>query len=72
MPKREEPQTTRNNDGKVTEDARFASMAYDPRFQRFPKAKAKVEIDDRFKGKTRIFTCPKYVAPTYLTDLSND
>lgn len=34
----------------LEEDARFAAVAYDPRFQRFPKAKAKVTVDDRFKG----------------------
>lgn len=70
MPKKEKPQTTKDNDGKVIEDARFASMAYDPRFQRFPKAKAKLEIDDRFKGKPYL-EGPKYVAPTYLSIISN-
>lgn len=36
--------------GKVVTDARFAAVHSDPRFQRFPKAKAKVEIDERFAG----------------------
>jgi len=72
MPEKEKPQKTKSNEGKVIDDARFASMAYDPRFQRFPKAKAKVEIDDRFKGRTRIFTCPKYVASVSLTLLFNE
>ena len=36
--------------GKVVTDSRFAAVHYDPRFQRFPKAKAKVEIDERFAG----------------------
>lgn len=31
-------------------DPRFAKMFSDPRFQRFPKKKAKVEIDSRFAG----------------------
>lgn len=31
-------------------DPRFAKMYSDPRFQRFPKKKAKVEIDSRFAG----------------------
>ena len=30
-------------------DERFKAIAYDPRFQRFPKAKSKVKVDDRFK-----------------------
>ncbi len=37
--------------GKVVTDSRFAAVHYDPRFQRFPKAKAKVEIDERFAGE---------------------
>ena len=36
---------------KVVTDSRFAAVHHDPRFQRFPKAKAKVEIDDRFAGE---------------------
>jgi len=36
--------------GKVIADERFAAVHYDPRFQRFPKAKAKLEVDERFKG----------------------
>lgn len=39
--------------GKVVTDSRFAAVHYDPRFQRFPKAKAKVEIDERFAGGCR-------------------
>lgn len=35
---------------KVVTDERFAAVQYDPRFQRFPKAHAKIEVDDRFKG----------------------
>lgn len=34
----------------VRGDERFAAVGYDPRFQRFPKAKSKVKVDDRFKG----------------------
>ena len=34
----------------VTADPRFTAVHFDPRFQRFPKAKAKVEVDDRFAG----------------------
>lgn len=36
--------------GKVVTDSRFAAVHHDPRFQRFPRAKAKVEIDERFAG----------------------
>jgi len=35
-------------------DPRFAAVQYDPRFQRFPKNKSKVQVDDRFKGKPAI------------------
>lgn len=31
-------------------DARFAAVANDPRYARFPKKHHQVEIDDRFKG----------------------
>jgi hypothetical protein len=34
-------------------DPRFAKMLTDPRFQRFPKRKNKVEIDARFAGEAR-------------------
>lgn len=40
--------------GKVVKDPRFAAVHSDPRFQRFPKAKAKVEVDERFAGKTTV------------------
>lgn len=33
-------------------DARFEKMQWDPRFQRFPKAKRHVEIDKRFEGQS--------------------
>lgn len=39
--------------GKVVTDSRFAAVHFDPRFQRFPRAKAKVEIDERFAGGRR-------------------
>jgi hypothetical protein len=44
---------TKSDDaGKATAaDPRFAAVQYDPRFQRFPKNKSKVQVDDRFKGK---------------------
>ncbi len=32
-------------------DARFAKMYSDPRFQRFPQKKGKVEIDSRFASE---------------------
>jgi hypothetical protein len=35
-------------------DARFAKMYTDPRFQRFPKKKGKVEIDSRFASETPV------------------
>lgn len=31
-------------------DDRFASVEFDPRFQRFPRAKSKIRVDERFKG----------------------
>ena len=31
-------------------DSRFDAVRWDPRFQRFPKAKKHVEIDKRFQG----------------------
>ena len=37
--------------GKKPADERFAAVAFDPRFQRFPKAQSKLEVDDRFKGR---------------------
>lgn len=39
--------------GKVITDSRFAAVNSDPRFQKVPKHKSKVEIDSRFN---RIFT----------------
>ena len=33
-----------------TDDPRFAALAKDPRFARFPKKQNKVNIDKRFKG----------------------
>jgi hypothetical protein len=41
------------NGGGMVADSRFAAVHYDPRFQRFPKAKSQVEIDERFAGKWR-------------------
>jgi hypothetical protein len=41
----------RDGAGKEVTDDRFAAVHYDPRFQRFPKAKAKVEVDERFAGE---------------------
>lgn len=32
-------------------DPRFARIATDPRFARFPKAKARADVDDRFAGE---------------------
>jgi hypothetical protein len=44
-----------DNDAKGTAaDPRFAAVQYDPRFQRFPKNKSKVQVDDRFKGKLSV------------------
>lgn len=37
--------------GAVFADERFAAVHKDPRFQRFPKAKSKVEVDERFAGE---------------------
>jgi hypothetical protein len=34
-------------------DPRFAKMLTDPRFQRFPKKKNTVEIDERFAGEVK-------------------
>ena len=36
--------------GPVVTDARFEAVQWDPRFQRFPKARKQVEIDKRFEG----------------------
>ncbi|XP_034684314.1 pre-rRNA-processing protein ESF1 [Vitis riparia] len=36
------------NGGKIVTDARFSSLHSDPRFQKVPKHKSKVEIDSRF------------------------
>ena len=44
--------------GKVVTDSRFAAVHYDPRFQRFPRAKRKVEIDERFAGERRLASLP--------------
>lgn len=41
-------------ESKLVTDSRFAAVHFDPRFQRFPKAKAKVEIDERFAGRTDV------------------
>jgi hypothetical protein len=38
-------------------DARFAKMYTDPRFQRFPKKKGKVEIDSRFASEAPLNAC---------------
>lgn len=35
----------------VVQDARFERIHVDPRFRRFPKKDAKVEIDDRFASE---------------------
>jgi hypothetical protein len=32
------------------QDPRFAAIAKDPRFARFPRKHNKVKVDDRFKG----------------------
>lgn len=39
-------------------DPRFAAAQTDPRFQRFPKAERKVDIDERFGGKILAMYCP--------------
>ncbi|XP_042441795.1 pre-rRNA-processing protein esf1-like [Zingiber officinale] len=44
---------------KRTTDSRFASVHYDPRFQRMPKRESKVEIDSRF---THMFSDKKFEA----------
>lgn len=50
-----------NGGGGMVADSRFAAVHYDPRFQRFPKAKSKVEIDERFAGKG---WCPSSALPS--------
>lgn len=47
-PKREKT-TNRAQMGDDEEDDRFRAVAFDPRFQRFPREKSKVTVDDRFK-----------------------
>lgn len=51
MAKEGKPGRKPGGGGKVVTDSRFAAVHHDPRFQRFPKAKAKVEIDERFAGE---------------------
>ena len=46
--KQEKKQSQR---GPTVTDVRFEAAHWDPRFQRFPKAKRHVEIDKRFEGK---------------------
>jgi hypothetical protein len=46
-------------------DARFAKMYTDPRFQRFPKKKNKVEIDSRFAGNLAHQTSLYKLSPCY-------
>lgn len=40
-----------NHRGPAVTDSRFEAAQWDPRFQRFPKAKRHVEIDKRFEGE---------------------
>eukprot|EP00775_Hariotina_reticulata_P001834 gene1834-2166_t len=46
-------------------DARFAKMYTDPRFQRFPKKKNKVEIDSRFSS---MFSDPEFAVRSQVVD----
>ena len=39
-----------NADTAVAADPRFAHIASDPRFSRFPRASRTVEVDERFAG----------------------
>lgn len=43
--------------GPPVTDARFEAVQWDPRFQRFPKAKRHVEIDKRFAGMSAADLC---------------
>jgi hypothetical protein len=38
-------------------DPRFAAIATDPRFARFPKKQGKVVVDERFQGSASPFLC---------------
>ncbi|KAK9815149.1 hypothetical protein WJX73_008881 [Symbiochloris irregularis] len=40
-------------------DARFAAVAHDPRFSRFPRASKQVQVDERFAG---LFNDPRFQA----------
>ncbi|XP_062102719.1 pre-rRNA-processing protein ESF1 [Humulus lupulus] len=52
-------------DAKIITDSRFASVHSDPRFQRAPKHKSKVEIDSRFK---RMFTDKRFTSSSAPVD----
>ncbi|XP_074566016.1 pre-rRNA-processing protein esf1 [Curcuma longa] len=52
-------QRKNGNANKRTTDSRFASVHYDPRFQRMPKRESKVVIDSRF---THMFSDKKFEA----------
>jgi hypothetical protein len=44
------PKQHKNRGGEMEEeDDRFKAVAFDPRFQRFPREKSKLTVDDRFK-----------------------
>jgi hypothetical protein len=44
----------RERGGDMPQDSRFAAMLTDPRFQRFPRKKQTVEIDERFAGTLKV------------------
>lgn len=57
---------------KKTNDPRFAAVAKDPRFHKFPQAQKKVQIDSRFAGRFALTATVKIeegLMPLALTDL---
>ena len=50
----------KRGNGSTAVDPRFAAARTDPRFQRFPKSQRKVEIDERFAGKTSTQILPYF------------
>jgi hypothetical protein len=60
--KQKEQQQQQQQQAGGSMDPRFAKMHSDPRFQRFPKKKGKVEIDSRFAGGLQALPAVRGVA----------
>lgn len=55
---------------KASSDKRFAAMYTDPRFQRFPKQRAKVAIDERFAGALSVTKIRNLSQELHISDAS--